>query len=83
MHSLTKSSSVVPLALLLALAACQQAGNNIKGSAGTSFAVDPFWPKPLPKTWLLGEVAGVDVDKNDHVWILQRRILTDRESGAA
>src|SRR5262245_60392726 len=36
------------------------------------FQVDPFWPKPLPNNWLLGQVAGVDVDKRDHVWIIHR-----------
>jgi DNA-binding beta-propeller fold protein YncE len=36
-----------------------------------SYQVDPFWPK-LPKQWILGQVAGLDVDANDHVWIIQR-----------
>lgn len=36
------------------------------------FAVDPAWPKPLPNQWLLGAVAGVAVDANDHVWIVHR-----------
>jgi len=48
------------------------------------FAVDPFWPRPLPNHWLLGQVAGVAVDARDHVWIVQRpRTLTDDERGAA
>jgi DNA-binding beta-propeller fold protein YncE len=46
--------------------------------------VDPFWPKPLPNDWLLGQVAGVAVDKRDHVWIVQRPAsLSERELGAA
>jgi hypothetical protein len=36
------------------------------------FEVDPFWPKPLPNKWALGQVAGVAVDERDHVWIIQR-----------
>src|SRR5579883_453812 len=36
------------------------------------FRVDPFWPKPLPDNWIVGQVAGVAVDKNDHVWIIHR-----------
>ena len=36
------------------------------------FEVDPFWPKPLPNNWTLGQVAGVAVDERDHVWIIQR-----------
>ena len=31
------------------------------------FMVDPFWPKPLPNNWILGQVSGVHVDSNDHV----------------
>jgi hypothetical protein len=47
------------------------------------FQVDPFWPKPLPNNWLLGHVAHIAVDANDHVWVLQRpKSLTDDEKGA-
>lgn len=45
--------------------------------------VDPFWPKPLPNNWLLGQVAGVAVDSRDHIWIVQRpKSLSERERGA-
>ena len=48
------------------------------------FVVDPFWPKPLPNRWLLGQVSGVAVDRHDHVWIVQRpKSLTEDERGAA
>ncbi|GJM29171.1 MAG: hypothetical protein DHS20C17_18060 [Cyclobacteriaceae bacterium] len=51
--------------------------------APTKFEVDPFWPKRLPNNWVLGEVAGVATDANDHVWILQRPgSLDEREIGA-
>ena len=34
---------------------------------------DPHWPvRPLPNHWTLGQVAGVEVDRQDHVWILHR-----------
>src|SRR5690242_15400791 len=47
------------------------------------FEVDPFWPKPLPNNWTLGQVAGVAVDERDHVWIMQRpRSLSRLESAA-
>jgi DNA-binding beta-propeller fold protein YncE len=47
------------------------------------FQVDPFWPKPLPNNWILGQVSGVAVDKRGHVWIVQRpRSLSERELGA-
>lgn len=48
------------------------------------FAVDPSWPKPLPNNWLLGQVGGLFVDDQDHVWVNQRpRSLTEDERGAA
>ena len=31
------------------------------------FQVDPWWPKPLPNNWLMGQAAGVAVDRHDHV----------------
>ena len=47
------------------------------------FQVDPFWPKPLPKDWILGQVSGVAVDKRNHIWIIHRpRSLSEREVGA-
>src|SRR5581483_4383847 len=37
-----------------------------------AYEVDPFWPKPLPNHWILGSVAGVAVDRRDHVWLTHR-----------
>jgi len=37
-----------------------------------AFQVDPFWPKPLPNHWILGNVIGVAVDSRDHVYIVHR-----------
>jgi NHL repeat-containing protein len=37
-----------------------------------TFEIDPTWPKTLPNRWILGAVAGVTVDANDHVWIVHR-----------
>jgi DNA-binding beta-propeller fold protein YncE len=50
-----------------------------------TFEVDPFWPKPLPNHWVLGNVIGVGVDANDHVFIVHRNDTFDRtnEIGAA
>jgi DNA-binding beta-propeller fold protein YncE len=47
------------------------------------FEVDADWPKKLPNRWLVGQVAGVAVDRRDHIWIIQRPLtLTDDEAGA-
>jgi DNA-binding beta-propeller fold protein YncE len=37
-----------------------------------SFRVDPFWPKPLPNQWLIGQVAGVAADSKNYIWIVHR-----------
>ena len=42
------------------------------GLQAPRFAVDPMWPKPLPNHWILGNVSGVAVDSEDHIWIVHR-----------
>lgn len=77
----------------LALAVCGIIAGLALGGLNAAFAqrtadaprlrVDPFWPKPLPNNWILGQVAGVAVDKRGHVWIVHRpRTLSERELGA-
>ena len=47
------------------------------------FEPQPFWPKPLPSNWILGQVSGIAVDRNDHIWIIHRPgTLLDDEKGA-
>jgi DNA-binding beta-propeller fold protein YncE len=48
-----------------------------------AFHVDPYWPKPLPNNWILGQVGGMSIDAQDNIWVFQRpRSLTDDEKGA-
>ncbi|MFO1321638.1 MAG: hypothetical protein U1F52_18665 [Burkholderiales bacterium] len=48
------------------------------------FEVEAAWPKQLPNDWILGQIAGIAVDANDHIWVYQRPgTLTDEEQGAA
>lgn len=37
-----------------------------------NFDIDPFWPKPLPDKWLFGQVSGIAVDSEDHIWVIHR-----------
>jgi hypothetical protein len=69
------------------LAACAGPGASAGGAPGgdraPAFRVDAAWPKPLPNGWILGQVSGVAVDAEDHVWVLQRPgSLSDDERGA-
>ena len=36
------------------------------------FEVDPMWPKPVPNHWVFGNIIGVGVDMNDHIYIIHR-----------
>src|SRR5688500_4574019 len=58
---------LVVVATATLTAAQQQAGARVP-----VYEVDPAWPKPLPNQWILGAVAGVAVDAQDHVWIVHR-----------
>ncbi len=75
-----RSSALAPvLAGLLAFASPLRADD-----APPSFRVDPGWPKTLPNDWIMGQAAGVGVDAQDHIWVIQRpRTLTDDERAAA
>jgi DNA-binding beta-propeller fold protein YncE len=47
------------------------------------YAVDASWPKTLPNDWILGQVAGIAVDGEDHIWIIQRpKSVTEDEAAA-
>jgi DNA-binding beta-propeller fold protein YncE len=47
------------------------------------FQVDAAWPKTLPNGWIMGQAAGVAVDAQDHIWVVQRpKSLTDDEKAA-
>jgi hypothetical protein len=52
---------------LLAVAAGAVVAQN-----GPVYKVDPFWPKPLPNKWSMQQIVDIYVDKNDHIWIINR-----------
>jgi hypothetical protein len=63
------------LAVMAALGAGQVLLNKAIAQAGKEaprFEVDPFWPKPMPNNWVLGQAIGVAVDSRDHIWIVHR-----------
>ncbi len=68
------------LVLLCALGIGQAALDRVaaegKSVQAPRFEVDPMWPKPLPNHWLLGNVIGVGVDFQDHIWIVHRGVGT-------
>ena len=55
-------------ACLLALGVCAVA----RAQAPPAYTVDASWPKQLPNNWIMGQVGGMAVDRQDHIWVLQR-----------
>ena len=57
----------------LALTAGMFGAVPLRAQAGVPrFEVDPSWPKPLPERWVTGEIGGVCIDSQDHVFVVQR-----------
>ena len=77
-------------ALLLSvgfLGACAPAPADAPGELADGipvYEVDPSWPPELPNNWILGDVRGLFMDDQDHLWVLHMpSSLTNREIGAA
>lgn len=59
-------------------------GNVARAQTPPTYKVDPFWPQDLPNNWTIGQIGGISIDEQDHVWVLQRpRSLTPAEAAAA
>src|SRR5262245_65638695 len=45
------------------------------------FINDAGWPQKLPNNWIIGQVGGLYVAPDDHIWVYQRpRTLTNDEA---
>jgi hypothetical protein len=45
------------------------------------FVADASWPQKLPNNWIIGQVGGLYVAPDDHIWVYQRpRTLTNDEA---
>ena len=77
----------VVLALLIlpveSLAAQQSSSEPTPGNI-PEYVVDPTWPPTLPNDWILGDIRGLFVDDEDHLWVIHMpSSLTPQEIGAA
>lgn len=69
--------------ICLIVLACLSAPQFAKAETAPRFEVDASWPKPLPNKWILGQVSGIAVDRQDRIWIVHRPgTLTARERAA-
>ena len=48
-----------------------------------SFEVDVSWMKPLPNGWGIGQVSGMAIGPQDHVWIIQRPSTVNKAEQSA
>ena len=87
----TKTLALLAIVPALALAVgCQAPGERTSGMPEhgdehhhDAPTPDPSWPM-LPDDWLMGEVSGIAVDGNDHIWLVHRpRSLNADEAGLA
>ena len=67
---------IVLVALGLTQAVLERAAAQQGSIEAPRFEVDPFWPKPMPNHWVLGQTIGVWADDQDVVWIVHRSSAT-------
>ena len=80
-----RACAIVRFAAALCLAAAIFSLLPRAASAGEvpTFAVDTSWPKQLPNNWIMGQIGGITVDGQGHIWVVQRpRSLVDAEKYA-
>jgi hypothetical protein len=59
-------------ALVISAALCVGACGTARAQEAPTYKVDPSWPKQLPNNWIIGQVGGLTVDRENHIWVLQR-----------
>ena len=74
--------------VLLLFTACgpQAPGEAPESTVGAvpDWEVDATWPPTLPNDWILGDIRGMFVDEDDHLWVVHMpSSLTSQEIGAA
>jgi DNA-binding beta-propeller fold protein YncE len=70
MARLTVSAAALSLAFGMAPVLAQTA---------PKFAIDATWPKDLPGDWITGRLGGVCTGEQDHIYVVNRRDITDEE----
>ena len=61
------------------------AGQSQQTQQVPKFQYDPSFPQPLPETWAIGPIGGIAVDRQDHIYVVQRPgdlMKNERFSGA-
>jgi hypothetical protein len=61
--------AIAMLTVAIGAVAAQQ-----RAAATPKYRVDPFWPKPLPNKWSMQQIVDIYVDREDHIWAINRRV---------
>ena len=84
------ASAAIAACLLVPLAAHAQSANAAAAPGSPTadrlpvYEIDPTWPPTLPNDWILGDIRGLFVDDQDHLWVIHMpSSLTPQEIGAA
>jgi len=72
---------IVELCLMFAFAGAMGFLPGVEGQITPKHEVDAVWAK-LPERWVVASVGAVCVDAQDHVFIINRGGLTDKELDA-
>ena len=76
---------IFSLGIVLLGAGAMLQGQNKKSAASDKppvYKVDPFWPKPLPNKWAMQQIVDISIDKDDHIWMINRADPRADEMGA-
>jgi hypothetical protein len=65
-------SKVSSLAMALFSLAALATAPSARPQNPPAYKVDPFWPKRLPNKWSMQQVVDIYIDKEDHVWAINR-----------
>src|SRR5579863_6719334 len=74
LNGMTKSR-MTPLARWIGLCALLTLAATlpVRAQGPPIYKVDPFWPKPLPNKWSMQQIVDIYIDKDDHIWVLNRQ----------
>ncbi len=76
---------IFSLGIVLLGAGAMLQGQNKRNAASDKppiYKVDPFWPKPLPNKWAMQQIVDISIDKDDHIWMINRADPRSDEMGA-
>src|SRR5438445_8327016 len=69
---LMRNRSTIPSVLIVLSCLASVGSSSVHAQQPPAYRVDPFWPKRLPNKWSMQQVVDIYVDKDDHIWAINR-----------